>query len=74
MAERLGVSRTHIRALFSDAAARGLVEFGRRGGHDVALTPVMIAAFDRFLADMGAQYDRVMSLVHQTYALANEGR
>jgi len=67
IARRLGVSRTHIRDLFADAVALGLVELGPKGGREVSLTPKMMAAFDQFLASTAAGYDRLMAQTHDTY-------
>ena len=50
LAERFGVSRTHIRKLLVDAAANGLVVLHGRGGHGVEILPRLWASHDRGIA------------------------
>jgi hypothetical protein len=48
---RFGVSRTHVRAILTDAEQAGLVSLSGRGGRFVQLKPAVLRAFDRFMAD-----------------------
>jgi hypothetical protein len=57
MANKLAVSRTHIRTLCMDAAEAGYVRLHGAGGSEVRTTPLLRRAFDEFIADMGARYD-----------------
>jgi hypothetical protein len=52
IAERLGVSRTHIRNVFVNASTDGLVALAQRGGHVVEIKRPLWEAFNRFLADL----------------------
>jgi DNA-binding MarR family transcriptional regulator len=51
LAGRLGVSRTHVRALFEDLERAGCVSLGGKGGRSITLLPPIWDAFDHFLAD-----------------------
>jgi DNA-binding IscR family transcriptional regulator len=57
IAKTLNVSRTHVRAIFTDAEANGFVKLGGRGGHEVTIMPPLRQAHDRWIAQMGAGYD-----------------
>ncbi|HEX4766399.1 MAG TPA: hypothetical protein VH414_08995 [Lichenihabitans sp.] len=54
IADRFGISRTHVRTTLQDAEAEGLVQMSDRS---VALTPPLVSAFDRFVADIMAGHD-----------------
>jgi hypothetical protein len=51
MGERFGVSRTHVRKLLTEAEDMELVRLTKADGRFVELTPELVQAFDRFLAD-----------------------
>ncbi|MGU3537029.1 hypothetical protein [Methylobacterium sp. A54F] len=51
VATRLGVSRTHVRNVFTRAEALGWVELGGRGG-TIRVLPRLWTAFDPFVADI----------------------
>lgn len=53
LADRFGISRTHVRRLLRDAEKEGLLRLSEAG---VALEPRLVAAFDRFLADCMAGF------------------
>lgn len=72
IADRLGVSRTHIRAIFSDGAALGLFRLSGKSGGGIALTPAMLAAFDRLVCEMGAGYDAIMSAVLREQGIGDD--
>jgi DNA-binding FadR family transcriptional regulator len=69
---RFGVSRTHVRTLLEDAAQHGDVSLSGRGGHLVELTPSMLLAFDRFIADSMSGHDMLYQLARER--MANEQR
>ena len=48
--DRFGVSRTHIRALLTDAETSGLVKLHARGGRSVEILPRLWASHDRGVA------------------------
>jgi DNA-binding GntR family transcriptional regulator len=54
IAERFGVSRTHVRITLQDAQEAGLV---RMTEESIALMPPIVAAFERFVADTMAGHD-----------------
>jgi hypothetical protein len=62
MAQRLGVSRTHIRNLFVEAEAAGYVRLGPKRSHPVEIMPPLHDAYDRFLADVQADQDAVAQI------------
>ena len=62
MAQRLGVSRTHIRNLFVEAEAAGYVRLGPKGSRPVEILPVLRDAYDRFLADVQADQDAIAQI------------
>jgi DNA-binding MarR family transcriptional regulator len=68
MAQRLGVSRTHIRNLFVEAEAAGYVRLGPKGSRPVVIMPMLREAYDRFLADVQADQDAIAQI-----AFANLG-
>jgi hypothetical protein len=59
---RFGVSRTHVRTLLQDAEQAGLVSLPGRGGRLVELTPAMLQAFDRFVAESMSAHDLLFRL------------
>ncbi len=54
VADRFGISRTHVRTTLQDAEAEGLV---RMSDGSVVLMPPLVSAFDRFVADTMAGHD-----------------
>jgi hypothetical protein len=54
---RFGVSRTHVRDILVEAEAAGFVHLSDRGGQSVQLTPAVMQAFDRFIADSMSGHD-----------------
>ncbi|MBE7200703.1 MAG: hypothetical protein INR70_23265 [Parafilimonas terrae] len=59
MSNDLGVARSHLRTLFSEAERAGYVDLhGGRGG-PVAILPPLWAAYDRFLAEIEADQDTI---------------
>jgi DNA-binding MarR family transcriptional regulator len=63
---RFGVSRTQVRKLLEEAEQQGLVRLMRGRDQGVRLTPALVEAFDRFIADTMAGHD----LVYQMAQLA----
>jgi DNA-binding MarR family transcriptional regulator len=63
--KRLGVSRTHVRKVLEEAEAGGLVRLTREGGRSVAVTPALVQAFDRFVADGMSAHDLMYKLALQ---------
>lgn len=59
IADRLGVSRTHVRKLLAEAEAAGYVTVGAKGGRGVKILPPMWDAFNEFLADMESGHDAI---------------
>jgi hypothetical protein len=57
LGSRFGVSRTHVRALLVEAEALGLVRLTKGGGRFVELLPLVLPAFDRFIADAMSGFD-----------------
>jgi len=53
LADRFGISRTHVRRMLQDAEREGLLRLSEAG---VALERPLVAAFDRFLADCMAAF------------------
>jgi DNA-binding MarR family transcriptional regulator len=62
---QFGVSRTHVRKLLHAAEKNGLVRLTQNSGQHVQLTPKLIGAFDRFLADSMADNDLVYELARR---------
>jgi hypothetical protein len=62
MAQRLGVSRTHIRNLFVEAETAGYVRFGPKRSRPVEIMPVLRDAYDLFVADVQADQDKVAQI------------
>ncbi|HEX3863668.1 MAG TPA: hypothetical protein VHY35_18450 [Stellaceae bacterium] len=54
---RFGVSRTHVRKLLVAAEEMELVRLTRGSGHFVEMTPQLINAFDRLVADAMSGFD-----------------
>jgi hypothetical protein len=67
---RFGVSRTHVRSVLEDAAQHGDVNLSGRGGYEVELTPALLQAFDRFLADSMSGHDLLYKLALERMAIA----
>lgn len=65
---RFGVSRTQVRKLLLEAEAKGLLHLARGSGPFVRLTPALIQAFERFIADTMAGHDLVYRLAQQAEA------
>ena len=63
--KRLGVSRTHVRKVLEEAEAGGLVRLTKEGGRSVAVTPALVQAFDRFVADGMSAHDLMYRLALQ---------
>ena len=63
--KRLGVSRTHVRKVLQEAEAGGLVRLTQEGGRSVAVTPALVQAFDRFVADGMSGHDLIYKLALQ---------
>lgn len=61
--ERVGISRTHIRAILSEAQDAGLVRLDGRGGQRVEVLPRLWESFDRGLAAGMLSHDMVHALV-----------
>ncbi len=59
LAERCGVSRTHVRTLLKDAEAASLVRLSGRGGLEVKILPPLWADFDRFNAEAMSTHDLI---------------
>ena len=65
VADRFGVSRTHVRDLWADAEAAGLVRLGARGGGEIEVLPALMQHFDRWLASAMELFDRVAQQAHE---------
>jgi hypothetical protein len=63
---RFGVSRTHVRAVLHDAEHAGFVHLSGRGGQLVQLTPAVMQAFDRFVADSMSGHDLMFQIALKT--------
>jgi DNA-binding transcriptional ArsR family regulator len=59
---RFGVSRTHVRKVLQEAEGGGLVRLTRDGGRFVEIAPVLVQAFDRFVADSMSGHDLLYRL------------
>ena len=68
---RFGVSRTQVRKLLQEAEKSGLVRLSQEGGRFVQLTPALIEAFDRFIADTMVGHDLMYKLAQRGEAAAN---
>jgi len=62
---RFGVSRTQVRKLLEEAERQGLVRLTRGRDQAVQLTPALVEAFDRFIADTMAGHDLVYALAQR---------
>jgi hypothetical protein len=67
MADKLGVSRTHIRNVFVEAENAGYVQLGDPG-RPVVILPVLWDAYDRFLADVQAAQDAIAQVAFANLA------
>jgi DNA-binding MarR family transcriptional regulator len=65
---RFGVSRTQVRKLLQDAEKAGLMRLTPGRHHCVQLTPTLIDAFDRFIADTMAGHDLVFNVAQRAAA------
>jgi DNA-binding MarR family transcriptional regulator len=65
---RFGVSRTQVRKLLQQAEKDGLVRLKRGRGYFVQLTPKLIEAFDRFIADTMVAHDISYNLAQRAAA------
>lgn len=65
---RFGVSRTQVRKLLQEAEASGLMRLTHGKRHLVQLTPPLVEAFDRFIADTMAGHDLVYELAKRAAA------
>ncbi len=54
LADRFGVSRTHIRKMIKEAEKRSLLQYSETA---ITLAPSLVAAYDRFVADTMAGHD-----------------
>lgn len=71
---RFGVSRTQVRKLLQQAEQSGLMHVTRGKGQLVQLTPSLVQAFDRFIADTMAGHDLVYRLAQRQLALPTGSR
>jgi DNA-binding GntR family transcriptional regulator len=62
---RFGVSRTQVRKLLEEAERQGLARLARGREPAVQLTPALVEAFDRFIADTMAGHDLVYKLAQR---------
>ena len=62
LAERFGVSRTHVRDLLVDAESAGLVRLHGRGGRLVEILPRLRAGYDRSVATGLSLHDLVYAV------------
>lgn len=54
LADRFGVSRTHVRKMIQEAEKRSLLQYSET---TIALAPSLVAAYDRFVADTMSGHD-----------------
>jgi hypothetical protein len=69
---RFGVSRTHVRTLLQDAEQAGFVRLSGEGGRFVQLTPGLVTAFDRFVADGMSSHDLTWRMAMRRLAGAGD--
>lgn len=62
IAERFGISRTHVRGILVEAQGAGLVRLGGRGGGRVEVLPRLLQSYDRGLAAGMLSHDMVHAL------------
>jgi DNA-binding IscR family transcriptional regulator len=62
---RFGVSRTQVRKLLEEAERQDLVRLTRGREPAVQLTPTLVEAFDRFIADTMAGHDLVYAMTQR---------
>jgi hypothetical protein len=65
LGSRFGVSRTHVRKLLIEAEQMKLVRLTKAGGQFVEVTPQLVKAFDRFIADAMSGHDLCYNLALQ---------
>ena len=68
---RFGISRTQVRKLLQEAETSGLVRLSQEGGRFVQLTPALLEAFDRFIADTMVGHDLMYTLAQRGEAVAS---
>lgn len=57
LGDRFGVSRTHVRELLKEAEQMGLVRLSKGRSRLVEMTPQLLQAFDRLVADAMSGFD-----------------
>jgi DNA-binding MarR family transcriptional regulator len=57
LGDRFGVSRTHVRQLLEEAEQMDLVRLGKGRSRSVEMTPQLLQAFDRLVADAMSGFD-----------------
>jgi DNA-binding MarR family transcriptional regulator len=72
MADRFGVSRTHVRDLVADAEAMGLVTIVKSGGAAVDLTAELWRLLDRWTAAASEFFDRTCVAAHARLLISME--
>jgi hypothetical protein len=70
IADRFGISRTHVRTTLQAAEAAALV---RMSDHSVVLAPLLVSAFDRFVADTMAGHDFMFRAAMRSLAASPSG-
>ena len=68
LGKRFGVSRTHVRDLLLEAEQMGLVRLSKGRNRFVEMTPQLLRAFDRFVADAMSGHDLCYRLALQAVA------
>lgn len=58
VADRFGVSRTHVRSLIRDAEEAGFLRIVRSGGAEIEVSTALSGHFDRWVAGMSEFFDR----------------
>jgi hypothetical protein len=71
IAQRLGVSRTHIRNLFVDAEAGGYIDLSENRGRVSKIRPRLWDAFHIFLAETQARRDAIAQMAFAERRLSN---
>jgi DNA-binding MarR family transcriptional regulator len=62
LADRFGISRTHVRKVLEAAEAAGLLQIRAPAGRAVALSPKLSESFDRYFADLMAVTDLIYAI------------
>lgn len=68
---RFGISRTQVRKLLQEAEEAALLRLSQDGGRYVQLTPALVEAFDRLIADTMVGHDLMYKLAQRGEAAAN---